>query len=127
MGVEAAGTGLSEHPAARPYPTSASSVVAMGQVFGIEMVGQSTVAIMQTCGKFDRVLDPGCHWVPCCLGSFIAGKQPRYLHNRESSWMVCTPSTASSSSQVRLCSIGLGHMSLGTAVRFPSLDGDGVR
>lgn len=46
----------------------------MGQVFGIEMVGQSTVAIMQTCGKFDRVLDPGCHFVPCCIGSLVAGR-----------------------------------------------------
>jgi len=32
------------------------------------------VAIAQTCGKFDRVLEPGCHCVPYCIGSLVAGK-----------------------------------------------------
>ncbi|XP_010925359.1 hypersensitive-induced response protein 1 isoform X2 [Elaeis guineensis] len=45
----------------------------MGQVFGCIQVDQSTVAIKESFGKFDDVLDPGCHFLPWCLGSRVAG------------------------------------------------------
>ena len=45
----------------------------MGQVLGCVQVDQSTVAIKETFGKFDGVLDPGCHCLPWCLGSKLAG------------------------------------------------------
>jgi hypothetical protein len=37
------------------------------------MVLQSTVAIRETFGKFDSILDPGCHFMPWCVGKSIAG------------------------------------------------------
>lgn len=46
----------------------------MGQVLGCIQVGQSTVAISERFGKFEEVLDPGCHCVPWFLGSQIAGQ-----------------------------------------------------
>ncbi|KAF3518196.1 hypothetical protein DY000_02063489 [Brassica cretica] len=45
----------------------------MGQVLGCVQVDQSTVAIKETFGKFDDVLEPGCHCLPWCLGSQVAG------------------------------------------------------
>ncbi|XP_074309758.1 hypersensitive-induced response protein 2 [Silene latifolia] len=45
----------------------------MGQVLGCVQVDQSTVAIRETFGKFDSVLEPGCHCLPWCLGSQLAG------------------------------------------------------
>lgn len=45
----------------------------MGQALGCVQVDQSTVAIRETFGKFDDVLEPGCHCLPWCLGSQIAG------------------------------------------------------
>lgn len=45
----------------------------MGQTLGCMQVDQSTVAIKETFGKFDDVLDPGCHCVPWCLGSYVVG------------------------------------------------------
>lgn len=45
----------------------------MGQAFGCIQVDQSTVAIRETFGKFDDVLQPGCHCLPWCLGSQVAG------------------------------------------------------
>ncbi|KAF2560527.1 hypothetical protein F2Q70_00015793 [Brassica cretica] len=45
----------------------------MGQVLGCVQVDQSTVAIKETFGKFDDVLQPGCHCLPWCLGSQVAG------------------------------------------------------
>ncbi|KAL8150188.1 hypothetical protein V2J09_019996 [Rumex salicifolius] len=45
----------------------------MGQALGLLQVDQSTVAIKETFGRFDEVLDPGCHCVPWCIGSQIAG------------------------------------------------------
>ncbi|XP_061995303.1 hypersensitive-induced response protein 2 isoform X1 [Rosa rugosa] len=45
----------------------------MGQCLGCVQVDQSTVAIRETFGKFDDVLEPGCHCLPWCLGSAIAG------------------------------------------------------
>ncbi|PIA62515.1 hypothetical protein AQUCO_00200493v1 [Aquilegia coerulea] len=44
----------------------------MGNVFCAQ-VDQSTVAIKETWGKFDEILEPGCHFLPCCLGQSIAG------------------------------------------------------
>ncbi|TXG46621.1 hypothetical protein EZV62_027872 [Acer yangbiense] len=45
----------------------------MGQALGCIQVDQSTVAIKETFGMFDDVLDPGCHCLPWCLGSQVAG------------------------------------------------------
>ncbi|KAH7851141.1 hypothetical protein Vadar_007756 [Vaccinium darrowii] len=45
----------------------------MGNLFGCMIVDQSTVAIKEKFGKFDEVLEPGCHCVPWCLGSQLAG------------------------------------------------------
>ncbi|GMP94121.1 hypothetical protein CsSME_00043692 [Camellia sinensis var. sinensis] len=45
----------------------------MGQAFGCIQVDQSTVAIRETFGKFDAVLDPGCHLMPWCVGKQMAG------------------------------------------------------
>ncbi|KAJ7953755.1 Hypersensitive-induced response protein 1 [Quillaja saponaria] len=45
----------------------------MGQVLGCVQVVQSKVAIKETFGKFDDVLQPGCHCLPWCLGSQVAG------------------------------------------------------
>ena len=36
-------------------------------------VDQSTVAIKERFGKFDEVLEPGCHCLPWFLGSQMAG------------------------------------------------------
>ncbi|KAL3511165.1 hypothetical protein ACH5RR_030566 [Cinchona calisaya] len=45
----------------------------MGQVLGCIQVDQSSVAIKENFGKFDDVLEPGCHCVPWCVGSQLAG------------------------------------------------------
>ncbi|CAN1196915.1 Hypersensitive-induced response protein 2 [Linum perenne] len=45
----------------------------MGQALGCIQVDQSKVAIKETFGKFDDVLQPGCHCLPWCLGSQVAG------------------------------------------------------
>lgn len=45
----------------------------MGNAFCCVKVDQSTVAIRERFGKFDEVLDPGCHCVPWLLGCQIAG------------------------------------------------------
>lgn len=45
----------------------------MGQALGCIQVGQSTVAIRETFGRYDSVLQPGCHCLPWCLGSQVAG------------------------------------------------------
>ncbi len=45
----------------------------MGQAFGCYQVDQSNVAIREQFGKFDDVLEPGCHCLPWCLGYQIAG------------------------------------------------------
>lgn len=45
----------------------------MGQCLGCIQVDQSNVAIKETFGKFDGVLEPGCHCVPWCFGSQLAG------------------------------------------------------
>ncbi|KAI0508119.1 hypersensitive-induced response protein 1 isoform X2 [Dendrobium catenatum] len=45
----------------------------MGQTLCCLQVEQSTVAIKETFGKFDDVLEPGCHFVPWILGKNVAG------------------------------------------------------
>ncbi|KAH7315876.1 hypothetical protein KP509_21G069200 [Ceratopteris richardii] len=45
----------------------------MGQVCGCFQVDQSTVAIKETFGKYDGVLEPGCHCLPWCIGSSVVG------------------------------------------------------
>ncbi|XP_010925060.1 hypersensitive-induced response protein 1 [Elaeis guineensis] len=45
----------------------------MGQALCCLQVEQSTVAIKETFGRFTDVLDPGCHFLPWCLGQQIAG------------------------------------------------------
>ncbi|XP_057949270.1 hypersensitive-induced response protein 2 [Malania oleifera] len=45
----------------------------MGQALGCIQVDQSTVAVKETFGKFDEVLEPGCHCLPWCFGSQLAG------------------------------------------------------
>ncbi|KAK7266317.1 hypothetical protein RIF29_18960 [Crotalaria pallida] len=45
----------------------------MGQTLGCYQVDQSNVAIKEHFGKFDDVLQPGCHCLPWCFGYQIAG------------------------------------------------------
>jgi hypothetical protein len=45
----------------------------MGQALGLIQVDQSTVAIKESFGKFDEILEPGCHFLPWCIGKQIAG------------------------------------------------------
>jgi regulator of protease activity HflC (stomatin/prohibitin superfamily) len=45
----------------------------MGQALGLVQVDQSTVAIKENFGKFSEVLEPGCHFLPWCIGQQIAG------------------------------------------------------
>ncbi|CAB4275072.1 unnamed protein product [Prunus armeniaca] len=46
----------------------------MGQVLGCIQVNQSKVAVREQFGKFDNVLEPGCHCLPWCFGYKIAGE-----------------------------------------------------
>ncbi|KAF4358057.1 hypothetical protein G4B88_009620 [Cannabis sativa] len=46
----------------------------MGQALGCVQVDQSNVAIKETFGKFDDILEPGCHCVPWFFGSNLAGQ-----------------------------------------------------
>lgn len=50
-----------------------SGLEKMGQALCCVQVDQSTVAIKETFGKFDEILQPGCHFLPWCLGSQISG------------------------------------------------------
>ncbi|GAB2297254.1 Protein hir2 [Dionaea muscipula] len=45
----------------------------MGQALGCLQVDQSTVGIKETFGQYNDILEPGCHCVPWCFGSRIAG------------------------------------------------------
>jgi hypothetical protein len=45
----------------------------MGQIFCCVKVDQSTLAIRESFGKFDEVLEPGCHCMPWICGKQIAG------------------------------------------------------
>lgn len=46
----------------------------MGQALGCIQVNQSKVAVREQFGKFDNVLEPGCHCLPWCFGYKIAGE-----------------------------------------------------
>ncbi|KAL8231531.1 hypothetical protein R6Q57_001309 [Mikania cordata] len=46
----------------------------MGQSLGCIQVEQSNVAVKEHFGKFNDVLQPGCHYLPWCLGYRLAGK-----------------------------------------------------
>lgn len=45
----------------------------MGNLCCCVQVDQSSVAIKEIFGKFEEVLDPGCHFLPWFLGSQLAG------------------------------------------------------
>ncbi|XP_061342442.1 hypersensitive-induced response protein 1 [Gastrolobium bilobum] len=45
----------------------------MGLALGCLQVDQSTVAIKEVFGKYDDVLEPGCHFVPWFFGNQVAG------------------------------------------------------
>lgn len=45
----------------------------MGQALCCIQVDQSTVAVKEHFGKFDEVLEPGCHCLPWCLGYQVPG------------------------------------------------------
>lgn len=45
----------------------------MGNLFCCVQVDQSTVAIKERFGRFQEVLEPGCHCMPWFLGSQLAG------------------------------------------------------
>lgn len=45
----------------------------MGNLLCLVQVDQSTVAIKESFGKFDDVLEPGCHCVPWIFGKQLAG------------------------------------------------------
>lgn len=45
----------------------------MGQTLACIQVDQSTVAVKEKFGKFDEVLEPGCHCLPWCVGYQVAG------------------------------------------------------
>jgi len=45
----------------------------MGGVLGLIQIDQSTVAIKESFGKFEAILEPGCHFLPWCIGQQIAG------------------------------------------------------
>ena len=46
---------------------------AMGNLLCCVQVDQSTVAIREQFGKFDSVLEPGCHCMPWMVGKRVAG------------------------------------------------------
>lgn len=46
----------------------------MGNSFGCFMVKQSNVAIKERFGKYNGVLQPGCHCVPWCFGEAVVGQ-----------------------------------------------------
>lgn len=46
----------------------------MGQAFGCIQVAQSTVAVKERFGRYEDVLDPGCHCLPWCFGYQVAGE-----------------------------------------------------
>ncbi|XP_074306653.1 hypersensitive-induced response protein-like protein 2 [Silene latifolia] len=45
----------------------------MGQAFGCLVVTQSNVGITEKFGKFEEILEPGCHFVPWFLGKTAVG------------------------------------------------------
>ncbi|OEL19307.1 Hypersensitive-induced response protein 1 [Dichanthelium oligosanthes] len=54
-------------------PSSSIQSVDLPQLLCCACVEQSTVAMEETCGRYDTVLDPGCHFMPWCVGRRVAG------------------------------------------------------
>ncbi|XP_074274540.1 hypersensitive-induced response protein 1-like [Silene latifolia] len=52
----------------------------MGQALGCFQVSQSTVAIKEQFGRYDGVLEPGCHFVPWCVGTQVKGLLSLRVH-----------------------------------------------
>ncbi|CAL4955976.1 unnamed protein product [Urochloa decumbens] len=50
-----------------------SSLDCLPQLLCCACVEQSTVAMEETCGRYDTALDPGCHFMPWCFGRRVAG------------------------------------------------------
>lgn len=46
----------------------------MGQSLCCIQVDQSTVAVKEHFGRFNDVLEPGCHCLPWCFGYQLAGR-----------------------------------------------------
>ncbi|CAI9761222.1 unnamed protein product [Fraxinus pennsylvanica] len=55
------------------FSLSLSTIEKMGQTLGCVQIDQSTVAMKERFGKFDDVLEPGCHCLPWCVGYQLAG------------------------------------------------------
>ncbi|RLN25052.1 hypothetical protein C2845_PM07G13890 [Panicum miliaceum] len=53
--------------------SSIQSSMDLPQLLCCARVEQSTVAMEETCGRYDSVLDPGCHFMPWCVGRRVAG------------------------------------------------------
>ncbi|KAK3153870.1 hypothetical protein QOZ80_2BG0182580 [Eleusine coracana subsp. coracana] len=49
-------------------------VAAIGKFFCFVQVDQSTVGIKEQFGKFEEVLEPGCHFVPWIIGKRVTGQ-----------------------------------------------------
>ncbi|KAL0316697.1 UNVERIFIED_CONTAM: Hypersensitive-induced response protein-like protein 2 [Sesamum radiatum] len=56
----------------------------MGQTLGCIQVDQSTVAVKEHFGKFDEVLEPGCHCLPWIVVTVVASIQYRALAGKAS-------------------------------------------
>ncbi|XP_074274541.1 hypersensitive-induced response protein 1-like [Silene latifolia] len=52
----------------------------MGQALGCFQVSQSTVAIKEQFGRYVGVLEPGCHFVPWCVGTQVKGLLSLRVH-----------------------------------------------
>ena len=49
-------------------------VAAIGRFLCFVQVDQSKVCIKERFGKFEDVLDPGCHFVPWIIGKHVKGQ-----------------------------------------------------
>ncbi|XP_004305591.1 PREDICTED: hypersensitive-induced response protein 1-like [Fragaria vesca subsp. vesca] len=62
----------------------------MGQVISCIRVKQTKVAVKEHFGKFDGILQPGCHYVPWCLGYQVAGELSMRVQQH---WITCESMT----------------------------------
>lgn len=53
--------------------SSSSPADVLQQLLCCACVEQSTVAMQETCGRYDAALSPGCHFMPWCVGRRVAG------------------------------------------------------
>jgi len=49
-------------------------LAAVGKFFCFVQVNQSTVGIKERFGKFEEVLNPGCHFMPWIIGNRVTGQ-----------------------------------------------------